>query len=152
MPVPQERATLIATIGRLPDRLDAVARNLSEEELGTSYREGGWTRRQVIHHVADSHMNAYIRMRLVVTEDHPTLKPYDQDRWAELSDSGLPIDPSLRLIRGLHERWVAMLESLPEEAFERTAHHPEDGEVSLNSLLHSYARHGEHHVRQIEVG
>ncbi len=141
----------IEEIGALPDLLESRAADLSDEQLDTSYREGGWTRREVIHHIADSHMNAYIRMKLIVTEEHPTLKPYDQDRWAEQADSEMPIDVSLRLIRALHERWHRFLVSLPEEAWNRTAHHPEDGEVSLGSLLRSYARHGVHHVRQIEL-
>lgn len=151
MSIPQDHTTLIATINRLPDLLEAAAARLSREELDTSYREGGWSRREVIHHIADSHMNAYIRMKLIVTEEHPTLKPYDQDRWAEQADSAMPIDVSLRLIRALHERWHAFLTSLPESAWDRTAHHPEDGEVTLGSLLQSYARHGAHHVQQIEV-
>ena len=151
MKSPEERREAIQEIGHLPDLLEDAVSRLSDEDLDRSYREGGWTRREVIHHIADSHMNAYVRMKLLVTEDHPTLKPYDQDRWAEQADSSMPVDVSLRLIRALHERWHHFLGSLPEDAWDRSAYHPEDGEVTLGSLLKSYARHGVHHVRQIEV-
>ena len=143
---PGERGEAIDAIGRLPDLLEEVAGRLGEGDLDAPYREGGWTRRQVIHHIADSHLMGYARMKLILTEEYPTLKPYDQDAWATLSDSSLPIAPSLSLIRGLHARWHALLQGIPEESWGRRAYHPEDGEVVLEGLLRKYA---EHHVRQI---
>lgn len=146
----EERLEYFSAIERLPTQArDAVA-GLEDAALDTPYREGGWTVRQVIHHLADSHMNSFIRMRLVVTEDHPTIRPYDQDAWAALPDSStLPVAPSLAILDGLHERWGRMLRSLPDEAFGRTAFHPEMGEVTLDELVAIYARHGTNHCRQI---
>ena len=145
----EERREQIEIIRSFPDLLEKTVAGLSEEDLETSYRKGGWTRRQVVHHVADSHLNGYTRMKLIVTEDRPTLKPYDQDAWAELSDSQLPLDPTLQLIRGLHTRWGAFLDAVEEEEWDRVADHPEDGEVTLEELLRIYAWHGGHHIRQI---
>jgi hypothetical protein len=143
------RKERIERIRSLPAELEHAVAGLNDSQLDTPYRSGGWTVRQVVHHVADSHMNAFVRMKLILTEDRPTLKPYDQDAWAGLHDSMLPPDASLPIIRGLHSRWVTLLEHVPEEAWTRTAHHPESGEVSLDSLLTTYARHGENHVAQI---
>jgi hypothetical protein len=144
-----ERIEAIEAIGRLPDLLDEVARSLDVGALDTSYREGGWTRRQVIHHIADSHLMGYSRMKLILTEEYPTLKPYDQDEWAKMSDSSIPIESSLALVRGLHGRWHAMLKGVSEDSWELKAYHPEDGEVVLEDMLRKYARHGEHHLQQI---
>lgn len=146
-----ERRTLIDDIRSLPDMLAGSIAGLSDEQLDTPYREGGWTVRQVVHHIADSHLNGYARMKLIVTEEHPTLKPYDQDEWAALQDSRLDPVLSLDILRGLHERWRVLLEHIPEESWDRTAFHPEDGEVSLEGLLNVYAGHGQHHVRQIDA-
>lgn len=145
-----ERRTLIESIRTLPDALESAVRGLTDPELDTPYRKGGWTVRQVVHHLADSHLNAFVRMKLILTEDHPTLKPYDQNRWAVLPDSlRMPVGPSLALVRGLHERWCALLESVRESEWSKTAHHPERGEVSLDGILSTYAHHGRNHVEQI---
>jgi len=122
---------------------------LSDEQLDTPYRDGGWTCRQVVHHLADSHMNAYLRFRCLVTEDNTTIKTYDQDVWATLPDTSLPLDSSLRIIDGLHQRWVTFLSALPETAWSRRGMHPERGEVSMDDLLDIYSHHGHNHARQV---
>ncbi|MDH4069359.1 MAG: putative metal-dependent hydrolase [Ignavibacteria bacterium] len=144
-----ERKGKIARIGKLPSILMEALRGLKDEQLDTPYRKGGWTVRQVVHHLADSHMNAMIRMKLILTEDHPTLKTYDQEKWAELADNVLPIEHSMMIVKGLHDRWVALLEQVSEEDWSRSADHPESGEVTLDDLLNIYANHGENHVKQI---
>jgi hypothetical protein len=146
---PKEREEKIAKIRNLPAILDAALRDLNDAQLDTPYREKGWTVRQVVHHMADSHMNAYIRMKLVLTEDHPPLKGYDQEAWAVLTDTSLPIEHSLRILKGLHERWSYLLERVPATAWPRSAIHSESGEMTLEDLLTTYAHHGENHVRQI---
>jgi hypothetical protein len=145
-----ERREKIARIEALPAKLEAAVRGLTDSQLDTPYREGGWRVRQVVHHLADSHMNAFIRAKLIITENNPTFKPYNQDDWAMTADAGtLPLQSSLSIIRGLHERWVALLRSLPEDAWSRTAQHPESGPMTLERLLSIYSAHGEKHVRQI---
>lgn len=141
----------IDAIRSLPGKVRAAVAGLDDAQLDTSYREGGWTVRQVVHHLADSHMNAFVRMRLILTEDHPTLKPYDQDLWAAIEEARtLPLDPSLAILDGLHARWASMLDAIEDDAtWGRTAYHPENGEVSLASMLPSYADHGRNHVAQI---
>lgn len=140
----------IARIEALPSLLEAAVRGLNDSQLDTPYRDGGWTVRQVVHHLADSHMNAFIRAKLIVTEDNPTLKPYNQDDWAKTADAcRLPIQSSLMLVKVLHERWVALLKSLPESAWSRTAQHPEMGPVTLERQLVIYSGHGDKHVGQI---
>lgn len=146
---PEERNQHIEMIQALPDLLEETVAGITDKQLDTSYREGGWTRRQVVHHIADSHINGFTRMRVTLTEEKPTLKTYEQDAWAALPDSQLPIAYSLQLIRALHARWVAMLENLKEESWERMALHPDDGELSLEKMLEVYAWHGKHHVEQI---
>ncbi len=145
----QERQECIAGIERLPQELEAAVDGLDDDQLDTPYRDGGWTPRQVVHHLADSHMNAVIRMKLILAEEHPTLKPYDQDAWAVLPDSAMPVAPSLELLRGLHARWGALLRATPADAWGRTAWHPENGEMMLDGLLASYGAHGSNHVSQI---
>lgn len=146
----EERLNHIAAIERLPAEAEAVVAGLDDSALDTPYREGGWSPRQVIHHLADSHMNAFIRMRLIVTEDHPAIKPYDQDAWAVLSDTmTMPVAPSLSILSGLHARWACLLRSLPEDAFSRTAFHPEHGDVTLDRLVAIYGKHGMTHCQQI---
>lgn len=130
-----ERTAKIARIAACPPALRAAVADLTDEQLDTPYREGGWTVRQVVHHLADSHANAYLRFRWVVAEEHPTLKTYDQDVWARFPDSRMPIAPSLMVVDGLHGRWTNFLSSLPEEAWSRTANHPERGAISLEYLL-----------------
>jgi hypothetical protein len=145
-----ERRVKIENLRNLPAIVEAAVRGLDDRQLDTPYREGGWTVRQVVHHLADSHMNAVVRMKLILTEDHPKLKPYDQDKWATLVDTRrAPIQSSLAIIRGLHERWTALLETIPDEAWSRTASHPERGDVTLEGTLNTYADHGEKHVQSI---
>ena len=148
--LPGIRAAHIETLRQLSERLRAVTAGLNDAQLDTPYREGGWTARQVVHHVADSHANAYIRFKLALTEDWPTIKPYDQAAWANLADSrGLPIGGSLAIIKGLHERWVALLESLSEEDFHKGYNHPESGRQTLATVLALYAWHARHHTAHI---
>lgn len=144
-----ERRRHIETIAGHPARIQAAVAGLDDGALDTPYREGGWTVRQVVHHVADSHVNSFIRFRLAVTEDHPRICTYDQDAWADLPDARAPIESSLRLLDGLHERWVTFLGQLPDEAFARTVEHPEIGDVSVDLLLELYGWHCEHHEGHI---
>ncbi|HWO58289.1 MAG TPA: putative metal-dependent hydrolase [bacterium] len=145
-----ERQELIEKMRQLPDQIEAAVRGLNDAQLDTPYGPGKWTVRQVAHHLADSHMNAIIRMKLVLAEDNPTLKPYNQDDWARFEDAAkLPVAPSLSIIRGVHERMVHMLRQAPESAFRRTAHHPEHGTITLDDLVGIYGRHGEKHCGQI---
>lgn len=146
----EERLGYLAAIERLPAEAREAVAGLDDAALDTPYKDGGWTPRQVIHHLADSHMNAFIRMRLILTEDHPTVRPYDQDAWSLLFDSTtLPIEPSLTILTGLHERWIRLLRSIPDDAYARTALHPEIGEVTLDALLAIYGKHGTTHCEQI---
>ena len=145
-----ERARLIEEIAELPSRLAAAVRGLDEARLDRPYRPGGWTIRQVVHHVPDSHMNAYIRFRLALTEDTPPIKPYEEARWAELSDAASgPVGVSLTLLEALHTRWVALLRSMRASDWTRGYRHPELGAVSLDKALALYAWHGRHHLAHI---
>jgi len=144
-----ERAQRIDAIAVMPSQLRLAVSGLSDEQLDTPYRPGGWTVRQTVHHVADSHMNAFIRFRLGLTEDNPTIKPYDEQAWAELPDMRLPIEVSLRLLEGLHERLAHMLQALPSASFERRIFHPENGPMTLDAVLSMYAWHGKHHTAHI---
>ncbi|HKX00817.1 MAG TPA: bacillithiol transferase BstA [Bryobacteraceae bacterium] len=145
-----ERQVLIHQIEDAPLKMRAAVAGLSENQLDTPYRPGGWTVRQVVHHVPESHMNSYIRFRLAITEDEPTIKPYDQTRWAELSDSRTaPAEISLALLEALHRRWVLFLRTLEPADFAKKFRHPELGEVSLDMNLSLYAWHGRHHVAHI---
>jgi uncharacterized damage-inducible protein DinB len=137
-------------IAATPALLRAAVAGLSPERLDTPYRPGGWTVRQVVHHLPDSHMNSYVRFKLALTEDEPTIKPYDQQLWAELPDTKeTPIEVSLTMLDALHERWVHLLRSLNASDWQRTFRHPEQGAVSLERNLALYAWHGRHHVRHI---
>jgi hypothetical protein len=144
-----ERRRFIDQIAAAPERLRAAVEGLSESQLGTAYRPGGWTVRQVAHHVPDSHMNAFIRFKLALTEDRPTVKPYDERRWAELADVQTPIETSLALLEALHHRWVAVLRAMTPDDFARKLKHPELGEINLDRYLAMYAWHGQHHVAHI---
>lgn len=145
-----ERRDLIRQIAEAPAKLRAAVQGLTQEQLDTPYRDGGWTVRQVVHHLPDSHMNAYIRVKLAITEQHPTIKPYEQQLWAELVDARTaPVEPSLALLEALHARWVVFLQSLTSSDFSRTFHHPESGVQNLDAVLQLYAWHGRHHVAQI---
>ena len=146
----EQRQQLIDEIAGTPARVRAAVEGLSAEQLETPYRPGGWTVRQVVHHIADSHLNSYVRFRLALTEDEPTIKPYHEDRWAELEDARTaPLEVSLALLESLHERWVQLLKSLKAEDFARTFRHPEMGVVSLDKNVGLYAWHGRHHVAHI---
>lgn len=144
------RAALIGDIERAPAGLRAAVAGLSDPQLDTPYRPGGWTIRQVVHHVPDSHMNGYTRMRLALTEDNPTIKPYQEARWAELPDvRTVPIDVSLALLEALHVRWTAFLRGLSPADFQRSYLHPELGAVPLDVAVGIYAWHGKHHTAHI---
>ena len=145
-----QRNSLIASIEQTAAAIRAALQGLSSEQLDTPYREGGWTVRQVAHHVPDSHMNAYVRFKLALTEHEPTIKPYAEDRWARLADTqSTPVEVSLALLESLHARWVRLLRSLRAEDWKRTFRHPELGLVSLEKNLALYAWHGRHHIAHI---
>ena len=137
-------------VAQTPANLRAVVKGLSQAQLDTRYRPGGWTIRQVVHHVPDSHLNSYVRFKLALTEDEPTIKPYAEDRWAELPDTkATPIEISLTLLESLHDRWVRLLRSLTPEEWKRTFRHPDLGAMTLEKTLALYAWHGRHHVAHI---
>lgn len=147
---PADRQRWIDDLAAHPEAARAAIRGLSAEQLDTPYRHGGWTVRQVLHHLPDSHLNGYLRMKLALTEPEPTITPYDQARWAELTDGRTaPVEWSLALLDGLHARWVFLLRSLDASAFARRFHHPESGIVPLDTALALYAWHGRHHLAQI---
>jgi uncharacterized damage-inducible protein DinB len=146
----KEREAAIESIAATPIRLRAAVLGLTPEQLDTPYRPDGWTIRQLVHHVADSHMNSYVRFRLALTEENPAIKTYDEARWAELEDARTaPIELSLALLDALHQRWVRLLRSLGPGDFARTVSHPEHGPMSLDSLLALYDWHGRHHVAHV---
>lgn len=145
-----ERSSLIQQLAETPSKLRAAVEGLTDTQLDTPYRPGGWTVRQVVHHVPDSHLNAYIRCKLALTEDNPTIKPYEQQHWAELHEAKTaPIEMSLTLLESLHQRWVAFLNNLHPADFSRTFIHPESGIHNLEWLLQMYAWHGRHHTAHI---
>lgn len=145
-----QRRDLIDAIAEAPARLAAAVAGLTPAQLDTPYRPGGWTVRQVVHHVPDSHLNSYVRFKLALTEDEPTIKPYDEARWAELADvRATPIETSLALLENLHQRWVLLLRSLGPADWMRKFKHPERGVVTLEQTLGLYAWHGRHHVAHI---
>ncbi|HTQ80212.1 MAG TPA: putative metal-dependent hydrolase [Thermoanaerobaculia bacterium] len=147
---PAERQEGIAKIAATPANLRTAVAGLSEAQLDTPYRPDGWTVRQVVHHLPDSHLNAYLRFKLALTEDEPTIRPYLESRWAELPEAKSdPIDISLALLDALHVRWVRVLESMTPADWERTYRHPESGTHTLDTLLSIYAWHGPHHVAHI---
>jgi hypothetical protein len=140
----------IDEIAAAPSNLRAAVKGLTPQQLDTPYRPGGWTVRQVVHHVPDSHLNSYVRFRLALTEDEPTIKPYDEERWAGLVDARTaPVEVSLALLESLHERWVLLLRSLTPADWQRTFRHPELGVVTLERSAGLYAWHGRHHVAHI---
>lgn len=146
----ERRRALIDGIAKLPADMRAAASGLAGPQLDTPYRQGGWTVRQVIHHVPDSHMNAYIRFKLALTESEPTIKPYDEKRWAELADvQRTPVEVSLALLENLHTRWTLLLRSLEPIAFSKTFRHPDLGLLTLDTQLGLYEWHGRHHVAHI---
>ncbi len=145
---PKRRAELIREIEAAPAAFRGAVSGLNDEQLDTPYREGGWTVRQLAHHVPDSHLNAYTRFRLALTEEEPTIKPYSEKAWSELPDSRtLAVEPSLRLLEALHQRWVALLTAMTAEEWERGFVHPEHGRrMNLDQTLQIYAWHGKHHT------
>jgi uncharacterized damage-inducible protein DinB len=146
----RERFAWIAEVEVLPDTLRTAVDGLSEDQLDTPYRPGGWTVRQVVHHLPDSHLNSYTRFRLALTEQNPLIKPYAEAAWAELPDAkAAPIEPSLSLLDGLHRRWAMLLRALSDADFRRTFQHPERGQIALDWTLGLYAWHSRHHVAQI---
>ncbi len=148
----EERRRAVEDIAEMPRRLRAAVASLSPDQLDTPYRPGGWTVRQVVHHVPDSHMNAYTRFRLALTEDEPTIKPYDEGRWAELEDARkAPPEISLDLLEALHQRWVLLLRAMKPADFARTLKHPERGVMTLDDMLGLYGWHSRHHVAHITL-
>lgn len=146
----EERRERINRIRRFPSELEVAVKDLTEEQLMTEFIRGEWTVAQNVHHVADSHMNAFIRTKLLLTEDNPTIRPYDQDKFAERVDSfDAPIQYSILLLRGLHHRWVALFESLSEAEWVRPGVHPESGPITVESILITYSDHGIGHLDQI---
>lgn len=144
------RGRAIDVIAAAPARLRDAVRGLTEAQLDTPYRPGGWTVRQLVHHVPDSHVNAYVRFKLALTEDEPTIKPYEEDRWAQLADVNVvPIATSLTMLEVVHERWVAILRAMTPADFERPLIHPESGRQSLDQMLALYEWHSNHHVAHV---
>ena len=149
-PTPETRNRHIDQIAGLASQMRRAVAGLSADQLDTPYREGGWTVRQVVHHVPDSHLNAYIRLKWAMTEDAPTIKPYDEAAWATLEDSQLtPVEISLTLLESLHSRWTVLLRSLKADDFRRTFNHPQSGPHDVDWLLALYSWHGNHHVAHI---
>ena len=145
----QDRKAYIQQIEEAPAKLRAAVKGLTEEQIDTPYREGGWTVRQVVHHLPDSHLNAYIRFKLGLTENEPSIKPYDEKLWATLPDTKLPIEPSLALFESLTKRFAALLKAMSPADFARAIKHPELGRVLLDNYAAMYAWHGRHHVAHI---
>ncbi len=145
-----DRKPLIGQIAELPGQLRTAVTGLSPSQIETPYRPQGWTVRQVVHHVADSHLNALVRFKLALTEDQPAVKTYAEDRWAELPDAkSAPVELSLTLLESLHQRWVLLLRSLTDEQWARAFRHPEHGTIGLERTLALYAWHGRHHLAHI---
>lgn len=147
---PDQLATYLTAIDHFPQRLSALVAHWPDDRLDTPYRPGGWTARQVVHHVADSHLNAYVRTRLALTEDRPTISPYEEGEWAKLPDSALPVAPSLAILENLHRRWVTCLKALTDGQLQRTYYHPGNQTLyTVADVLALYAWHGEHHYQHV---
>ena len=146
----EQRRTMVDQIAETPAKLRAAVAGFSEAQFDTPYREGGWTVRQVVHHLADSHLNAFVRFKLALTEDRPAVKTYEQQLWAELADARTaPVEPSLAMLEWLHQRWGIMLRQMSAADFARQFQHPEHGVMKLERLLGTYAWHGRHHVAHL---
>jgi hypothetical protein len=146
------RAKWIDDIAATPENIAALVGNMTPAQMKTPYREGGWTAAQVVHHMADSHVNAYIRTRFALAEDHFTVKPYDENRWAQFPDAmEADVSPSLNILEGLHARWAALLRTLTPADFSRQLHHPERGPMTIDSLVQLYAWHGKHHAGHLRI-
>ena len=149
---PAEREVKIHAIETHPEAVRSAVDGLGDERLDTPYREGGWTVRQVVHHLVDSHVNAYVRFKVAVTEDHPTICTYEEAAWAELPDAReAPVEGSLRILDALHPRWVGFLRGLEEPDFRRKVRHPEVGDIDVDVLLEIYGWHGPHHVAHVNA-
>lgn len=149
---PEERQARIDIIRNFPTKLETLISGLTEEQRNTRYIEGEWSVRQIVHHLADSHLNSVIRLKLILTEDRPPLKGYDQEQWAELIDvEQTPISASIAILKGLHARWAVLFESLDDDQRKRAGVHSEIGDVTPDDLLRSYAEHGEDHIAQIRT-
>jgi uncharacterized damage-inducible protein DinB len=149
-PTPELRAKHLDEIAQLPERFRNAVAGLKQDQLDTPYREGGWTVKQLVHHVPDSHLNAYIRCKLALTENVPTIKPYNEDAWAKLKDSELtPIEVSLTLLESIHSRWINLLTSLSPDDFQRKLNHPEAGVMTIDRVVNLYDWHGRHHTAHI---
>jgi len=147
---PAARKQAIEEIAAAPAKLRAAVKGLNDTQLDTAYRDGGWTARQVVHHVADSHLNAYVRLRLALTENEPTIKPYAEGSWAELPDAkSAPVEVSLAMMDSLHDRWVRLLRTLSDGDYAKTFRHPEHGVRTVDWLLFLYTWHGKHHTAHI---
>ena len=146
----EERTALLERVAAAPGYLRALVTGLTDRQLDTPYREGGWTVRQVVHHLPDSHMNSYVRFKLALTEEEPVIKPYDEAAWALLGDTAqTPIQTSLMLLEALHMRWVTLMRGLTEQQWARAMRHPEHGLLRLDHVLALYAWHGDHHIAHI---
>ncbi len=146
----KDRAGYIDVVAKLPAQMRSAVKDLRPEQLDTPYRPDGWTIRQVVHHVPDSHMNSYIRFKLALTEEQPAIQPYNEAEWAKLADTSItPVEVSLQLLAALHARWVDLLQSMRPSDFGRTLYHPEHGVVTLDRMLAMYAWHSNHHLAHI---
>ncbi len=145
----EERRKLIEEVSALPKKMREAVENLTDEQLDTPYRPDGWTVRQVVHHVGDSHMNSFIRFKLTLSEENPTIRPYEEDLWARTAEYKLPVEVSLKLIDSVHERWTALLESMSDVDFARTLNHPATGAWTLADSLGLYSWHGRHHTAHV---
>lgn len=149
---PEQRAGWINDIAATPAAIAELAGGMTDDQLKTSYRDGGWTAAQVIHHMADSHVNAYIRTRFTLAEDKFVVKPYDENRWAQFPDAmDVDVDASISILTGLHARWASLLRTLNPEDFARQLHHPERGPMTLDTLVQLYAWHGKHHAGHLKI-
>jgi hypothetical protein len=149
---PKQREKSISEIEGLPAEVEQLVSGLGERQLESRYRDGSWTVRQLVHHLADSHANAFIRMKMALTEDKPTIKPYNQDLWSELEDArALPVQSSLEILRGLHHRWATLMRSMPDAAWSRRLIHPERGEMTLDDILEVSRNHGQKHLEHIRA-
>ena len=145
----KRRVHYIEVLSKLPTDMRAAVKGVADAQLDTPYRSEGWTVRQVVHHVPDSHMNAYVRFKLALTEKNPTIRPYDEALWAKLPDNRASVEVSLQLLAALHSRWVDLLRAMPPSDFARTLMHPERGELTLDHMLAMYAWHSVHHTTHI---
>lgn len=148
-PTVMDRAAWLESMRTMPARLTALVETMTASQIETPYRKESWTARQVIHHIADSHMQAYGRTKMALTEDTPKIKPYDEAEWAKLADNAIPVGTSLALIEGLHLRWLALLDSLTEAQWQRAFRHPATGDMTIELQVSLYAWHSEHHFAHV---